>query len=241
MIGVAASEVAALRGIDVGAIDIDTDHAGMFPATPGLVTIDGKGLADLTRERVAFRAGTDLDRGVLSKSPMRYRTWAIYPTKDPSVYYQILGSMDPVGYLRVFGLDPDAASSKDEAYELIKAEMTKYSAAELELKCMEHGLCGQTCYAPKKWRQTTMGKALAREPMVNYRRVTDLPELPPISLPRSPDKRPLAGVKIVEFSRIIAAPAMGMLLAALGAEVIKIQPRHLHDLQVSNAVCLLEG
>ena len=35
---------------------------------------------------------------------------------------------------------------------------------------------------------------------------------------------PLAGVKVVEFSEIIAAPFAGMLLSDMGAEVIKVEP-----------------
>ena len=35
---------------------------------------------------------------------------------------------------------------------------------------------------------------------------------------------PLEGIKILEFSQIIAAPFGGMLLSDMGAEVIKIEP-----------------
>ena len=35
---------------------------------------------------------------------------------------------------------------------------------------------------------------------------------------------PLAGIKVVEFSEIIAAPFAGMLLSDMGAEVIKVEP-----------------
>ena len=35
---------------------------------------------------------------------------------------------------------------------------------------------------------------------------------------------PLDGVKIVEFTEIIAGPLAGMLLADLGAQVIKVEP-----------------
>ena len=35
---------------------------------------------------------------------------------------------------------------------------------------------------------------------------------------------PLEGIRIVEFTQIIAAPFGGMLLSDMGAEVIKIEP-----------------
>ncbi|RMZ75090.1 hypothetical protein DV737_g5460, partial [Chaetothyriales sp. CBS 132003] len=55
--------------------------------------------------------------------------------------YQIMGNLNPPAFLKAYGLDPNAhTSSRDEAYELIRAEMIKYSAAELEQKNMEHGV-----------------------------------------------------------------------------------------------------
>ena len=35
---------------------------------------------------------------------------------------------------------------------------------------------------------------------------------------------PLAGVKVIEFSHMIMGPAAGLILADMGAEVIKIEP-----------------
>ncbi|HEY7705138.1 MAG TPA: CoA transferase [Acidimicrobiia bacterium] len=39
-----------------------------------------------------------------------------------------------------------------------------------------------------------------------------------------PDARPLDGIKVVEFGNLVAAPYCGMLLADLGAAVIKVEP-----------------
>ena len=35
---------------------------------------------------------------------------------------------------------------------------------------------------------------------------------------------PLVGIKILEFSEIIAAPFAGMLLSDMGADIIKVEP-----------------
>lgn len=145
-----------------------------------------------------------------------------------------MGSLNPSAWLKAFNLDENAANSRDEAYEIIKAELTKYSASELEWKSMKHGFCGSTCFSPQEWRETLMGKDLARHAMVNYEQVPAYFNLPPVPFSVSSDQRPLAGIKVVELSRVIAAPMMGSMLAALGAEVIRIEPPHLHDMQVLN-------
>ena len=45
----------------------------------------------------------------------------------------------------------------------------------------------------------------------------------------APDKRPLAGIKVLELGALIAGPYAGSLLAQFGAEVIKIEPPGLGD------------
>ena len=193
MIGIVAGEICSLKGVIAGEIKVDVDQAGLYPATAGLATIDGQNLRQMVHDGVDTKVGVDVDKSTLSKTPMRWRSWALYPTKDCKVYYQILGNLHPVNFLRAFNLDEHAAETKDEAYEKIRAEVTKYSAPELEQKCMEHGFCGQTCFSPQHWRETLMGKMLARHPIVNYERVSDTLDLPPVPFPEisEGDKRPL--------------------------------------------------
>jgi hypothetical protein len=145
-----------------------------------------------------------------------------------------MGNLDPVGFLEAYGIHPNTPTkSRNDAYDIIKAEISKYSAGDLELKNMEHGFTGQTCYTPKHWRETTMGKAMARHPVVDYKQVPGTSGLKPVPFPtKVNDKRPLAGIKILELGRVIALPAAGALLAALGADVIAVQSPHLTNLGV---------
>jgi hypothetical protein len=95
------------------------------------------------------------------------------------------------------------------------------------------GLCGSICYTPAGWEQTRMAKDLSKHPVINYKQQTHTTPTPAIPLPVSADKRPLAGLKVVELVRIIAGPVIGTTLAALGADVIRVNCSRLPDFNVS--------
>lgn len=238
MIGLTSKEILATRGVDCGDVLVDTDLAALYPATVGLVQVDGQDWKDIQNNQVVQKAGLDVDKGVISKTPMRFRSWSIYPTKSKDEnghqqWFHVLSSLNPKGFLATFGLDADDESveTNDEAYEKIKAVTLSMSARELEHICVEKGYVGQTVLSPKAWMETSYGKALAKHPAVNCRQVRGRGELPAVPLPKNiKDKRPLAGIKVVEFSRVIAGPAVDTYLAALGVDVIRIQSSNLPDL-----------
>jgi hypothetical protein len=233
MAGIVGQEILALRGKNIGGqISINTDHAGLFLNTPCLFDVDGKDILHLMQSGEIMKMVEDFDIGAVELG-LHMRSQAIYPTKTPNVWYQTHGSTDPDKVLAALDIDiSNKTTSGDEAYEIIKAAVMKYEADALEMKFQRLGLCGSICYSPKAWKETYMGKSLARHPLINYSKQIQTPVLPPALFPETQDGRPLAGIKVVELARIIAAPALGAQLAAFGADVVRVQARDMVDLSV---------
>lgn len=241
MVGIVGLEILRLRGETTKTNTyVDTNHAGLYPATPALVTVDGQiGPAVIKLPTVPQ---WDSDRQ--SGSPLVFRATAIYETADKGKWFQLHGSLDPWKVLGIIGIGKyyDAKiRSNDEAYALIQERVRNYRALEIEQLMLEKGLSGAIVHSPAGWRSTEMGQSLARHPLINYSQQTHCSHILPTPLPKSDDKRPLAGVKVVELVRIIAGSAAGAALASMGAEVIRVNSSKLKDYTPAQPSSLMAG
>ncbi|KAM0445326.1 hypothetical protein ACHAPV_002759 [Trichoderma viride] len=227
--GIIGHEILQLRGFKTsGETTVNTDAAGMFPATPALVHIDGS-----DGPQILNNPGVKVfDHGAVA-TPVKMRSQAIYPTATPGVWFQLHGSLDPEPILRSIGVDANATfASGDEAYEHIKKITQTYTASDLEQLMVNRGFPGSIVHSPAGWLDTMMGRSLARHPLVNYNKDQFTEATPPAAFPtaqENPDARPLAGIKVLELARVIAAPACGTILAAMGADVIRVNSSRLPD------------
>lgn len=241
MFGIVGLEISRLRGQNPGTKTfVNTNHAGLYPATPALVTIDGVTGPDVIKLPSVPQWDPDRQSG----SALVYRATAIYETADDGVWFQLHGSLDPWKMLALVGITKDSeadVNSFDEAYALIQSRVRKFRAREIEQLMLEHGLSGSIVHSPESWRATEMGRSLARHPLVNYAKQTQCAELPPTKLPNLEDKRPLAGIKVVELARIIAGTAAGAALASMGAEVIRVNSSKLKDYTPAQPSSLMAG
>lgn len=236
MCGVVANELLAERTGQAAheqSVTINTDQAAIWLGSVFKFRLNGSEASELVsmgKESSIFKR--DFEKGVFS-TPLRLRTTAIYPTKTTGVWYQLHGSLDADPVLRAIGVDPTTkCESPDEAYEVIRNQTQKFTADELEMIMVKNGFCGSICYTPDGWRKTLMGKRLASHPLVNYSRESYAIPTPAAPLPVLSDRRPLAGVKVVELVRIIAGPVIGTTLAAFGADVIRVNCSNLPDINV---------
>ncbi|KAJ5348355.1 hypothetical protein MYU51_015167 [Penicillium brevicompactum] len=236
MCGVVANELLELRDgtpAQQANVTVNTDHAGIWLASTFTAYVNGKDISDLARSReLSSIFDRDFEKG-FGVGPLAGRATALYPTKDSSVWYQLHGSLDASKTLVSMGIDMDVPLKNfTEGYEYIREHVQKWSPDELEMHNVKNGLCGSICYSPEGWRKTEMGKRLAEYPLVNYTHESYARPTSPVHLVQLPDRRPLAGVKVVEMVRIIAGPTVGVTLASFGADVIRVNCSRLADLNV---------
>ncbi|NIA67654.1 CoA transferase [Pelagibius litoralis] len=116
--------------------------------------------------------------------------------------------------------------------EAVQHALNSWKAADFETAVAERGLVATMMRSPEEWLDTPQGQALARQPLVSFERIAGSPtEAPP------PAERPLAGLRVMDLTRIIAGPIAGRALAAHGAEVMRITGPHLPFIEASVIDC----
>lgn len=236
MAGVVADEILTLRGAENKdrKITVNTTHAAFWFGCIATAFLDGEDVISLTKKGELNKLVPDWEQGWTS-TPLKYRTTGLYPTSNPEVWYSLHGSMNPHPVLKSIGIDPSTSvSSNQEAAELIAKHTSQLTPEKLEFTNLLNGFCGSICFSPKQWNESEMGKSLAAHPFVNVKAKPHAIPTPPVAFPPldASDKRPLAGIKIVEMTRVIAGPQIGTMLASFGADVIRVNPPHLPDINI---------
>ncbi|KAF1834912.1 CoA-transferase family III [Decorospora gaudefroyi] len=124
---------------------------------------------------------------------------------------------------KILGLEPDATR------EDVALEVLKWRAVDLEAEAFRSGAVIAALRSFEEWDALPQAKAIADFPILVTRIANSDPHIPPV--PRSmEDDKCLRGVRVVEMSRVIAAPVAGKTLAAHGADVMWITSPSLTNL-----------
>ena len=201
--------------------------ASRFPVTPlaaASVAVAGLAISDLVGE-VRSAPSVSVDSRLASLwfgFSIHPQGWEIaaawddlagdYRTRDGWIKLHTNAPHHKAAALDVLG----CASHKAAVADAVQHQ----NGCDLEDAIVAAGGCAATLRSESQWLSHPQGRAVAAEPLVIWNGGNDLPmrEWQP-----SP-ARPLAGLRVLDMTRVLAGPVATRFLAAYGAQVLRIDP-----------------
>jgi crotonobetainyl-CoA:carnitine CoA-transferase CaiB-like acyl-CoA transferase len=104
-----------------------------------------------------------------------------------------------------------------------------WTAEKFEAAAAEAGLVVAKARSFAEWDAHPQGQAVQTLPLISLERIGEAPKL---SMP--PGRRPLENVRVLEMTRVLAGPICGRVLAAHGADVLRVISPNLPTIEVAD-------
>jgi len=132
------------------------------------------------------------------------------------------------GALALLGCTTGPGTGRDA----VTAALQRWRAADFEAAAADAGLVVAAARSFDDWDVHPQAVVLRRQPLVHVERIDGAQDVPPNPLPALPaDAAPLAGLRVLELTRILAGPVAGRTLAAYGAEVMLVNSPKLPNIE----------
>ncbi|TNC15009.1 acyl-CoA transferase [Methylobacterium terricola] len=116
--------------------------------------------------------------------------------------------------LRALGTAPDRAA--------VAVAVARWRADDLEAAVVAEGGCAAAMRSAQAWAAHPQGAAVAREPLLSW----EPGEAGPDGSGQARPERPLAGLRVLDLTRVLAGPVATRFLAGYGATVLRLDPPH---------------
>ncbi|MBV8045864.1 MAG: CoA transferase [Paludibacterium sp.] len=224
---------AALRGASARCAAVRFGEDGALPSVfatsdlaAGSVAVAALALAEWRAQVVGLPEAVVVDRRLASlwfASSLRPIGWAL-----PPVWDAVAGDyLAQDGWIRLHTNAPHhrqaalAVLGVAGEREAVARAVRGWSADALESAVVAAGGCAAVMRDHAAWLRHPQGRAVADAPLVSVRRF-DAAVAP--RHPAGDVSRPLAGIRVLDLTRIIAGPVATRFLAAAGADVLRIDP-----------------
>ena len=214
--------------------DLEVTGAGALPSAfsvtdlaTAAVAAAALAAARLIEVHTGRRPHVEVDRRLSSL----WFGWSLHPDG-----WQLPPPWDPIagdyrttdGWIKVHTNAPDhrdaalAVLGSEPDREAVAKAVGAWSAEALETAIVEGGGVAAMFRSPVEWAAHPQGRSVGGEPIVHRRTTARAPRL---LAARSVDTaRPLAGVKVLDLTRVLAGPVATRFLAGLGADVLRLDP-----------------
>lgn len=185
----------------------------------------GQAIAQLLQQQTTRLPQVSVDRRLASfwfATSLRPIGWNVPPLWDP-----IAGDYACAdGWIRLHTNAPHHRAAAlgvlgkvtDRAAMALK--VAAWRAGELESALVNAGGCAAQMRSWQDWQNHPQGMAVNQEPLIQYQShnaINDSPWLGSVA-------RPLAGIKVLDLTRVLAGPVASRFLAGMGADVLRIDP-----------------